>query len=78
VRDRAGEVAELLEHARNHGVLAGIDLNPLIGRHTEGSFTGLPERYRDCFLVAVTEKRSRAEIEQWARTLYQAPQTAAC
>ncbi len=78
VRDRAGDVADLLEHARNHGVLAGIDLNPLLGRYTEGSFTGLPERYRDCFLVAVTEKRSRAEIEQWARTLSQAPQTAAC
>ena len=78
VRDRAGDVAELLAHARDHGLLAGIDLNPMVEVQTEGVSTGLPSRYRDCFLVAVTEKRSRVEIEQWANTLCHAPQAAVC
>lgn len=78
VRDRCGDVAALLEYARNHELLAGIDLNPLLDLHCEGTFTGLPQRYRDCFLVAVTEKRTRAEIDRWASVLCHAPQTAAC
>lgn len=78
VRDREGDVAGLLEYARNHELLAGIDLNPMLGLHSEGTLTGLPQRYRDCFLVAVTEKRTRAEIDRWAKVLCQAPQTAAC
>ncbi|TWT93104.1 aminomethyl-transferring glycine dehydrogenase subunit GcvPA [Neorhodopirellula pilleata] len=76
VRDRAGDVAGLLAYARTQGVLAGIDLNPLVGTQVEGSLTGLAAKYRDCFLVAVTEKRSEAEIELWAKTLCQAPQMA--
>jgi len=76
VRDRAADVAGLLAHARTQGVLAGIDLNPLVGTKVEGSLTGLDARYRDCFLVAVTEKRSEAEIQDWAKTLCQAPQMA--
>ncbi|TWT75015.1 aminomethyl-transferring glycine dehydrogenase subunit GcvPA [Allorhodopirellula solitaria] len=78
VRDRNGDVAELLEYARNHALLAGIDLGPMVGLQCEGTLTGLPDRYRDCFLVAVTEKRTRAEIDQWAEILCHAPQTAAC
>lgn len=76
VRDRAGDVAGLLAHARTQGVLAGIDLDPLVGTEVEGSLTGLPAKYRHCFLVAVTEKRSQAEIQRWATTLCQAPQMA--
>lgn len=76
VRDRAGDVTGLLAHARSRGVLAGIDLNPMVQTRTEGHLTGLPSRYRDCFLVAVTEKRTSAEIEQWSQTLCEASQMA--
>lgn len=57
VRDTRGEVASLLSQAREQGVLAGVPL----GRW-------YPE-LDDCFLVAVTEKRTRAEIDLWARAL---------
>lgn len=61
VRDRADDVAGLLEYARHHGVLAGTAL---------GDYW--PE-LSDCFLVAVTERRERSEIERWAEVLAQAP-----
>ncbi len=77
VRDLSGEVAELLEYARNHQLLAGIDLSPMVGLHHEGAMTGLPQRYCDCFLVAVTEKRTQVELEQWAKLLCHAPQSVA-
>ena len=57
VRDRQGAVARLLEEAQAAGYLAGVAL----GRW-------YPE-LEDCFLVAVTEKRTRAEIDGWARAL---------
>jgi glycine dehydrogenase subunit 1 len=57
VRDRHGQVAELLADAAGQGILAGLPL----GRW-------YPE-LDDCFLVAVTEKRTRAEIEAWAECL---------
>jgi glycine dehydrogenase subunit 1 len=60
VRDKAGQVDQLLATARQAGILAGIPLR-----------RWYPELH-DCFLVAVTEKRSRGEIDQWARVLSQA------
>lgn len=54
VRDHQGEVAELMSEAQANGVLAGV---PLGGWYPELS---------DCFLVAVTEKRTAAEIDSWA------------
>ncbi len=57
VRDGQGQVAELLAESAEQGYLAGVPL---------GQFS--PE-LADCFLVAVTEKRTRAEIDGWARSL---------
>jgi glycine dehydrogenase subunit 1 len=57
VRDREGRVAELLAWAAESGYFAGVPL----GRW-------YPE-LADCFLVAVTEKRSREEIDGWAAAL---------
>jgi glycine dehydrogenase subunit 1 len=54
IRDRAGRVDELLADALDSGFLAGVPL----GRW-------YPE-LSDCFLVAVTEKRTRAEIDALA------------
>ncbi|QDU97296.1 aminomethyl-transferring glycine dehydrogenase subunit GcvPA [Lignipirellula cremea] len=57
VRDTQGEVAELLAGAESEGILAGVPLGKWY-----------PE-YEDCLLVAVTEKRTRAEIDRWASCL---------
>ena len=57
VRDSAGQVETLLSEAIRSGFLAGVPL----GRW-------YPE-LADCFLVAVTEKRTRAEIDGLARCL---------
>lgn len=57
IRDREGSVDMLLRSARERGVLAGLPL----GRW-------YPE-LADCFMVAVTEKRTRAEIDRLAETL---------
>jgi glycine dehydrogenase subunit 1 len=57
VRDREGDVAELMQAAFNQGILAGVPLAPWY-----------PEM-SDCFLVAVTEKRTRAEIDRLAEVL---------
>ncbi len=57
VRDRNGRVADLLAAAQEAGYLAGLPL----GRW-------YPE-LEDCFLVAVTEKRSRAELDALAASL---------
>lgn len=57
VRDREGAVDELLEHALTEGMLAGVPLGKWY-----------PE-LQDCFLVAVTEKRTRAEIDQLVHVL---------
>ena len=57
VRDRDGDVSELMQTAFNQGILAGV---PLASWYPEMS---------DCFLVAVTEKRSRAEIDRLAEVL---------
>jgi glycine dehydrogenase subunit 1 len=60
VRDRAGEVRALLAQACEAGFLAGVALEHWY-----------PE-LSDCFLVAVTEKRTREEIELLARCLVDA------
>ena len=57
VRDRRGQVGALLSAAAEAGFLAGVPL----GRW-------YPD-LDDCFLVAVTEKRTRAEIDAWADCL---------
>ncbi len=60
VRDRENNVAELLNEATARGILAGV---PLAEFYPSMS---------DCFLVAVTEKRTRAEIDQLVECLSQA------
>lgn len=57
VRDTKGQVPELLAEATDAGLLAGLPLGKWY-----------PE-LSDCFLVAVTEKRTKREIELWANTL---------
>lgn len=57
VRDREGDVAELMQAAFNQGILAGVPLAPWYPLMS------------DCFLVAVTEKRTRAEIDRLAEVL---------
>ena len=61
LRDKANEVANAMEHARSHGLLAGLPL----GRW-------YPE-LSDCLLVAITEKRTRSEIDQLIDVLSHAP-----
>lgn len=61
IRDRQGQVQELIHHAASKNVLAGVAL---------GRF--FPQ-LDDCLLVAVTEKRSRQEIDQLVQLLETAP-----
>jgi glycine dehydrogenase subunit 1 len=64
VRDRDNQVSDALAAAHEAGFLAGVPL----GRW-------YPE-LEDCFLVAVTEKRTRREIESLAESLALAPSAA--
>lgn len=57
IRDTASSVTDVLESARHSGFLAGV---PLARWYPELS---------DCFLVAVTEKRTRQEIDALASAL---------
>ncbi len=57
IRDAENRVDELLQSATEHGYLAGLPLRPWY-----------PE-LSDCFLVAVTEKRTKAEIDGLVRSL---------
>jgi glycine dehydrogenase subunit 1 len=59
IRDQEGQVQDLLRQATSAGYLAGVPL----GRW----FAELD----DCFLVAVTEQRTRAQIDGWANCLAQ-------
>ncbi|MCG8653351.1 MAG: aminomethyl-transferring glycine dehydrogenase subunit GcvPA [Pirellulales bacterium] len=61
VRDRADDVRSVMEHARRQGVLAGVPLGPL------------DDRWSDCFVIAVTEKRTPQEIDALVQILQQAP-----
>lgn len=58
VRATDGRIASHLEAARQQGILAGLPLA-----------TWYPE-LSDGLLVAVTEKRTRQEIDQWAEALH--------
>ncbi|MCC6510022.1 MAG: aminomethyl-transferring glycine dehydrogenase subunit GcvPA [Pirellulaceae bacterium] len=61
LRDRANDVELVVEHARHHGLLAGLPLGrwyPVLS---------------DCLLVAVTEKRTRGEIDQLVDVLINTP-----
>ncbi len=60
VRDKRGDVASALAAARREGILAGVP----VGRW-------YPE-LADCFLVAVTEQRTREEIDRWSEALERA------
>ncbi len=57
VRDRRGEVESLLAEAQEAGYWAGVPLGKWY-----------PE-LDDCFLVAVTEQRTKSQIDGWARAL---------
>lgn len=57
VRDRHGRVTDLLAQATDAGYLAGIPLGQWY------------PQFEDCFLVTVTEKRTRAEIDGLAEVL---------
>ena len=61
VRDRCGEVESLMSAAYQQGLLAGVPLKSL-----EPSMD-------DCFVVAVTEKRTQGEIDQLVSVLNQVP-----
>jgi glycine dehydrogenase subunit 1 len=57
IRDKQNRVDELLSDALNAGFLAGVSLGQWY-----------PD-LKDCFLVAVTEKRTRAEIDSFVQAL---------
>ena len=57
IRDHHGRVAELLAHASKAGIFAGV---PLARWYPDMS---------DCFLVTVTEKRTKTEIDSLASCL---------
>ena len=57
VRDKRGRVEDLLAAAENYGFLAGVPLGKWY-----------PE-LADCFLVTVTEKRRKGEIDALATQL---------
>ncbi|MCA9133383.1 MAG: aminomethyl-transferring glycine dehydrogenase subunit GcvPA [Planctomycetales bacterium] len=62
VQDSQGEVATVLEHCRQQGLLAGLEL----GRWYP--------HLKDCISIAVTEKRTRVELDQLLNALATAPQ----
>ncbi|MDA7977410.1 MAG: aminomethyl-transferring glycine dehydrogenase subunit GcvPA [Pirellulales bacterium] len=61
IRDAAGDVDSLVKHAMSKGYFAGVPLGQWY-----------PD-LSDCFLVAVTERRTKAEIEGLAECLAAAP-----
>lgn len=64
VRDRENAVESLMQHAESQGVLAGVPLAPME-----------PSR-GDCFLIAVTEKRTEEELDRLMKVLESAPGSA--
>ncbi len=50
-------VKDVLAKCRSRGILAGVPLAPF------------DDRYQDCFMTAVTEKRTRREIDDWVAAL---------
>ncbi|HEY6564129.1 MAG TPA: glycine dehydrogenase, partial [Pirellulaceae bacterium] len=61
VRDRSHDVPSVLAAARDQGILAGIPLG-----------TWYPN-WDDCFLVAVTEQRTKSEIDRLVQVLANCP-----
>ena len=61
VRDSRQDVAGVMQHALENGILAGVP----IGRQYAN--------YPDCFLVAVTEKRTELELDRLLSVLESAP-----
>ncbi|MBI2477322.1 MAG: aminomethyl-transferring glycine dehydrogenase subunit GcvPA, partial [Planctomycetia bacterium] len=61
IRDMKGKAADVLAECNEAGILAGVPLA-----------TWYPE-LADCFLVAVTEKRTKHEIDQLAGSMTHAP-----
>lgn len=57
VRDQAGDVTGTLEYLQSQGILGGIPLGPWY------------PHLSDCFLVAVTEKRTKQEIDAYVAAL---------
>lgn len=57
IRDRENDVDAVLASAQEKGILAGVPLGPF------------EEDLSDCFLVAVTEKRTTQEIQEWMDVL---------
>ncbi|MEO1524937.1 MAG: aminomethyl-transferring glycine dehydrogenase subunit GcvPA [Planctomycetota bacterium] len=60
IRDRQNQVQQLVQHAQSKGFLAGVAMGDL------------DEAWNDCLLVAVTEKRTEAEIEELVEVLQSA------
>jgi glycine dehydrogenase subunit 1 len=58
IRDRMGRVDELLAKALEAGFLAGVPLGQWY-----------PE-LDDCFLITVTEKRTKPEIDDFVSTIH--------
>lgn len=61
LRDNSGDVESAVQHAQLHGLLAGLPLGQWY------------PHLSDCLLVAVTEKRSRSEIDKLVDVLTHAP-----
>ena len=61
IRDLENDVESLLQHAAAEGILAGV------------AMAGFDDRYADCFCVAVTEKRTEADIDDLVSVLAKAP-----
>ena len=60
VRRRNGDASQLLAAIATHEVLAGIDLGKLCDAAGEGHGDGL----RDSFVLAVTERHTRADLDK--------------
>ncbi len=63
IQDKSNDVSGLLAHARQAGILAGLEL----GRWYP--------QLSDCLLIAVTEKRSRDQLDQLVQSLATAPRS---
>ncbi|MEM9645918.1 MAG: aminomethyl-transferring glycine dehydrogenase subunit GcvPA [Planctomycetota bacterium] len=64
VRDLAGDVPGLLAQLEDRGIMAGVSLSQFNEQ--------LHGRHNDCFLVAVTEKRTKQEIDGLVSALREA------
>jgi glycine dehydrogenase subunit 1 len=63
IQDKSADIAGLLAHAQREGILAGLALGQWY------------PHLSDCLLIAITEKRSREEIDQLLHSLESAPRS---